>query len=92
MVVLGYPKFKLNPSQQKETLEDYLPFAEIATLPAQLALLPIRCRDIKDEKFIHLAITAKADCLVTGDDDLLIMRDFVPFEMITIYELRTRLM
>jgi uncharacterized protein len=34
------------------------------------------CRDSKDNKFLELAITANADCLITGDEDLLILNPF----------------
>jgi putative PIN family toxin of toxin-antitoxin system len=90
MVVLGYPKFKLNQTEQMETLEDYLPFTEIIMLPSQPDALPVRCRDPKDEKFIRLALAAKADYLVTGDADLLALRGLVPFEIITIDQLKMR--
>lgn len=29
------------------------------------------CRDPEDDKFLNCAITGKADCIVSGDDDLL---------------------
>ena len=32
------------------------------------------CRDPDDKKFLETAITGKADCLVTGDKDLLALR------------------
>lgn len=34
------------------------------------------CRDPKDNKFLELAITAKASCIITGDTDLLILHPF----------------
>jgi len=34
------------------------------------------CRDPKDNKFLELAIAAKASCIITGDDDLLILHPF----------------
>lgn len=34
------------------------------------------CRDSKDNKFLELAIAAKASCIITGDDDLLILNPF----------------
>ena len=33
------------------------------------------CRDPKDQPFLYLAYYAEADYLVTGDDDLLTLRD-----------------
>jgi len=34
------------------------------------------CRDPKDNKFLELAIAANADCIVTGDKDLLVLNPF----------------
>ena len=39
------------------------------------------CRDPKDDKFLEAALTAGADCIVSGDADLL---DMNPFEEIPI--------
>ena len=34
------------------------------------------CRDAKDDKFLELAVSGNASCLITGDDDLLILHPF----------------
>ena len=34
------------------------------------------CRDSKDDKWLSLAVSAKADCIVTGDKDLLVLHPF----------------
>jgi uncharacterized protein len=34
------------------------------------------CRDPKDNKFLELAISANASCIITGDKDLLILHPF----------------
>lgn len=39
------------------------------------------CRDPKDDKFLEAALAAKADCIVSGDADLLALN---PFEEIPI--------
>lgn len=39
------------------------------------------CRDPKDDKILELAVNGRADYIVTGDDDLLVMD---PFRGITI--------
>jgi predicted nucleic acid-binding protein len=33
------------------------------------------CRDADDDKFIHVALVAGADWLITGDKDLLVLSD-----------------
>ncbi len=34
------------------------------------------CRDPKDDKWLSLAASAKADCIITGDNDLLVLHPF----------------
>lgn len=34
------------------------------------------CRDIRDNKFLELAVAACASCIITGDKDLLILHPF----------------
>ncbi len=34
------------------------------------------CRDPKDNKFLELAVTAKSNFIITGDDDLLVLNPF----------------
>ena len=34
------------------------------------------CRDSKDDKFLELAVSGGAPCLITGDEDLLILNPF----------------
>jgi putative PIN family toxin of toxin-antitoxin system len=80
--VLGYPKFHLDAADQEELLGDFLPFAEIieAVLPTGAA--PI-CRDKHDQIFLELAVTSKADALVTGDADLLVLAEQSPISIMT---------
>lgn len=34
------------------------------------------CRDPKDDKFLELAVAAKASCIITGDKDLLVLNPY----------------
>jgi putative PIN family toxin of toxin-antitoxin system len=36
--------------------------------------IPMACRDPSDDKFLETAVNGDADCLITGDHDLLVMR------------------
>jgi hypothetical protein len=72
--VLAYPKFNLSKEEQALLLADFLPYAETVTgfdLPPDLP--PIR--DQADQIFLSLAVAGKAEVLVTGDDDLLIIKE-----------------
>ena len=41
------------------------------------------CRDPKDNKFLELAVTGQADCIVSGDQDLLILHPFRDVPIVT---------
>jgi len=85
--ILAYPRFKLTVERQIHLLADYLPFCErVVTVEA----FPISCRDPKDQPFLDLAQSGKADVLVTGDDDLLALVGQTAFVIETPEEYRQR--
>jgi putative PIN family toxin of toxin-antitoxin system len=88
--VLAYPKFKLSAQEQKDLLGDFLPYAEVVTLPIPWPDLPF-CRDEKDQVFLVLAHVGEADALVTGDADILVMRDVFSGRILTADELATQM-
>jgi len=91
LTALHYPKFKLDDEKRADVLDRYLPYADLVSLPDPLPKLPVACRDPRDEKFIHLAIAAGADVLVTGDNDLLALRGTIPVRIVTTAELQTEM-
>lgn len=72
--VLAYPKFKLSDEEQHELLADYLPWCAAVRIPNPPPATPA-CRDPFDQPFLQLAVAGKADCLVSGDNDLLSLHD-----------------
>lgn len=68
--VLAYPKLKLSEEETKSVLAHYMEHAE-AVPEAGVTMRVPECRDPDDRKFLQLAYAAKADALVTGDEDLL---------------------
>ena len=44
------------------------------------------CRDAKDNKFLELAVSGSANCIVSGDSDLLILNPFRGIAIITPHE------
>jgi len=72
--VLAYPKFKLSDEDQQELLADYLPWCTTVRIPNPPPATP-DCRDPFDLPFLQLAVAGKADYLVSGDQDLLILAD-----------------
>jgi uncharacterized protein len=81
--VLAYPKFKLTISEQEDLLSDYLPFCETVLIPIKLPIIP-ECRDPFDEPFLLLAMVSFADYLVTGDLDLLSIKDNFTCPIVTL--------
>ncbi len=41
------------------------------------------CRDAKDNKFLELAVNGNATCIVSGDDDLLVLNPFRGIPVLT---------
>lgn len=80
--VLAYPKFKLTPAEQHELLSDYLPWAETVKVPAPPPPVPA-CRDPDDMPFLELAVASRAQALVTGDADLLVLAPVQGLDIIT---------
>lgn len=71
--VLSYAKFKLTHEDREDLLGDYLPWCETLTVPNKTKVPA--CRDPSDRPFLALALAAKADALISGDKDLLVMAD-----------------
>ncbi len=61
------------------SLEDRLDAIRLLELRSQFIEITspvIACRDPKDDKFLSLALTIKADSIITGDKDLLVLHPF----------------
>jgi putative PIN family toxin of toxin-antitoxin system len=88
--VLAYPKFKLGAAAQHDLLADYLPWVEVVRIPKPAPATPT-CRDPDDLPFLQLALSAKADALVSGDVDLLVLAPDFPIGIIAPATALTRL-
>lgn len=87
--VASRPKFrKYFPAENvEELLSLFDEFGEMVEVTSELNL----CRDQKDNFLLELAKDGKADFLVTGDDDLLIINNFGITEIITYTEFEERI-
>jgi uncharacterized protein len=83
--VLGYPKFKLSLEERLEFLAEYLPHCKIVEVNKRC---PTICRDAKDQPFLDLAQSGKAEALVSGDRDLLVLAGRASFSIVTPEEYR----
>lgn len=67
-----FKQYHLFNEQMAELINNIKAFAEIIiSIPEEQ--LPIHSRDPKDDKLLSCALSAKADYLITGDEDLLIL-------------------
>jgi putative PIN family toxin of toxin-antitoxin system len=62
----------LTDEQRLEFLEKF----ERRALKLEVTMSITDCRDPKDNKYLELALTCNADCIITGDDDLLTLNPY----------------
>ena len=72
--VLGRKKFRryVTEDQRERFLQGLLREATLVEIQETVQA----CRDPKDDKFLELAVNGGADCIVSGDEDLLVLRSF----------------
>ncbi|MHC5855319.1 putative toxin-antitoxin system toxin component, PIN family [Nostoc sp.] len=82
--VLYRPKFDryLTKERRQEFLEDLTENAQFIDVTEQID----ECRDPKDNKYLELALSGQAECIVTGDDDLLVLNPWRGIEILTVQE------
>ena len=75
--MLAYPKFRLQPVDRERLLEDLLPWCEswVSAIPSSQH----RVRDPDDQMFLDLALAAATPVLVSGDADLLALKEEMPY-------------
>jgi predicted nucleic acid-binding protein len=62
-------------------IENYL--KEICTLPLFDKITDNICRDKDDNNIIALAVSAKADFIITGDKDLLVLKKYKSIRIVS---------
>jgi putative PIN family toxin of toxin-antitoxin system len=78
--VLEYPKFSLSRAEIESLIEhEILLFFEVVNVSKHVKGT---CRDPGDDKFISCALSANADCIVTGDKDLSDLRKYQSIKII----------
>ena len=76
------PKYHLNRELRKKFFSNLHSFKTKSDLKV--------CRDPKDDKFINCAIDSKAIYIVSGDNDLLTLKNFAGIEIVTAREFYDR--
>jgi len=79
--VLAYPKFQLTNAEIRGLVEgEVLPFADIVRSTGHLRIVK---NGPSDDKFLECAVSGKAKALISGDKDLLVLRQFRTVEILT---------
>jgi putative PIN family toxin of toxin-antitoxin system len=77
---LQYPKFSLSKDEIKSIIEhEILPYFEIIEVVKTVKGV---CKDPEDDKFISCALSASADCIVSGDKDFCDLRQYKTVKII----------
>lgn len=79
--MLGREKFRRYVTE--EQLERFLQGLLRETTLVEIQETIRVCRDPKDDKFLELAVNGGADCVVSGDDDLLVLNPFRGINVLT---------
>jgi putative PIN family toxin of toxin-antitoxin system len=74
-------KFSANRRESQEALQVIMEAVEAVAQPAQ-AVKGV-CRDPEDDRILRCALAGKVDYLVSGDEDLLVMKEFKAIRIIT---------
>ncbi|MBW2030890.1 MAG: putative toxin-antitoxin system toxin component, PIN family [Deltaproteobacteria bacterium] len=83
--VLEYPKFTLSTGEIRSIIEyEILPFFEVVEVSRGVKGA---CRDPEDDKFLSCAIAGTAACIVTGDKDLLNLKEYRSVKIISASDL-----
>ncbi|WP_229456123.1 putative toxin-antitoxin system toxin component, PIN family [Nostoc sp. CHAB 5715] len=82
--VLYRPKFDryLTKERRQEFLENLTENCQFIDVTEQIN----ECRDLKDNKYLELALSGQAECIVTGDDDLLVLNPWRDIEILNVQE------
>jgi putative PIN family toxin of toxin-antitoxin system len=81
-----FDKYFLNDEERYEAID----FITINALVYSPKITINACRDPKDNKFLELAVTAGASCIITGDADLLVLHPFENVEILSAKDFLTR--
>lgn len=82
--VLHRPKFAryLTPFEADLFINQYSLKATVVDVSSMIT----DCRDAKDNKFLELAIDGVATCIITGDQDLLVLHPYLTVSIVTPFD------
>jgi len=74
---------KFDPYISHEERKQFLSSFILHSTPVEINETITECRDSKDNKFLELAVCGKADFIISGDKDLLILNPFRNIQILT---------
>ncbi|XWK87480.1 MAG: putative toxin-antitoxin system toxin component, PIN family [Phormidium sp.] len=80
--VLLRPKFERYITLEKRT--EFLEELAETTLFIEPDEIINACRDPKDNKYLELAVSGQASCMITGNEDLLVLNPFRDIPILTV--------
>jgi putative PIN family toxin of toxin-antitoxin system len=84
ITTLNRQKFQARLQQRQQTAKHLVAIASILSKRVKIAQISnSELRDPKDEKILATAKAAAAECLITGDQDLLILHPFDELDILT---------
>lgn len=81
--VLKRPKFGIDESTIELLIKEIEDISELVVITDKIQTL---CRDIDDNAIVECAVGAKADYLITGDDDLLVLKSYRKIKIVGVSE------
>lgn len=83
--VLAYPKIEKLLRFDPGAIERFVSAIEMLGEEVEERISPElpECRDLDDVKFLKLAVSGRADCLITGDQDLLVLKSVADIPIVT---------
>ncbi len=78
--VMDYPKFKFDERQKKKFLEMIFEISTVIDAKTELKVAD----DKNDDMLIECAIEGKADFIISGDDDLLRLKEFKSVKIVSV--------
>lgn len=81
--VFSRPRFQRKYSIRVGDIDALFALLQAVGEPVAVQTQVTDCRDPKDNKFLEAALAGRADCIITGDDDLHVLHPWRGIEVLT---------
>jgi putative PIN family toxin of toxin-antitoxin system len=83
--VIKKPKFDAKENRKEALVNDIRKYGQKVSVSSQHKAAGA-CRDVTDDKIFECALAAKADYIITGDKDLLVLKEYGGIRIVTAKE------